>query len=374
MANVAVIGAGHAGVEAAFTLAKAGASVTLFSDEAVAPYFRPRLIAVAFGQTAATAIAIKPATAYEQAGITLKHEAVTQLDVSAKVVNGQAYDGIVLAQGARPFLPKFNGVGAGRVKTLWSMEDAAKLQALSKLGATLTIIGGGVLGLEAALRAASAGLQVTVVELAPALLGGVLGNNAEAVLRAALEAKGIALKIGVSVAEIDETVIQLTDGTSVPAEIVLCSAGARPNATLAMNAGLLAEEGVRTNPDLSLAAGVYAAGDLARPTKQRPVCAVMRAMKMGALAANNLLSELAGNPGVAWKEPRLPLFMKVDDVEFHTLGDVRATDVIEERIDDGSDARIWKSVLKRGDSVVGLRWIGTRAGFADWEKQLPPQA
>jgi hypothetical protein len=66
--------------------------------------------------------------------------------------------------------------------------------------------------------------------------------------------------------------------------------------------------------------------------------------------------------------------MKVDDVEFHTLGDVRATDVIEERIDDGSDARVWKSVLKRGDSVVGLRWIGTRAGFADWEKQLPPQA
>lgn len=373
MANVAVIGAGHAGVEAAFTLAKAGVSVTLFSDEAVAPYFRPRLIAVAFGQTAATAIAIKPATAYEQAGITLKHEAVTQLDVSAKVVNGQAYDGIVLAQGARPFLPKFNGVGAGRVKTLWSMEDAAKLQALSKLGATLTIIGGGVLGLEAALRAVSAGLQVTVVELAPALLGGVLGNNAEAVLRAALEAKGIALKIGVSVAEIDEAVVQLTDGTSVPAEIILCSAGARPNATLATNAGLLAEEGVRTNPDLSLAAGVYAAGDLARPTKQRPVCAVMRAMKMGALAANNLLSELAGNPGVAWKEPRLPLFMKVDDVEFHTLGDVRATDVIEERIDDGSDARIWKSVLKRGDSVVGLRWIGTRSGFADWEKQLPPQ-
>lgn len=373
MANVAVIGAGHAGVEAAFTLAKAGVSVTLFSDEAVAPYFRPRLIAVAFGQAAATAIAIKPATAYEQAGITLKHEAVTQLDVSAKVVNGQAYDGIVLAQGARPFLPKFNGVGAGRVKTLWSMEDAAKLQALSKLGATLTIIGGGVLGLEAALRAVSAGLQVTVVELAPALLGGVLGNNAEAVLRAALEAKGIALKIGVSVAEIDEAVVQLTDGTSVPAEIILCSAGARPNATLATNAGLLAEEGVRTNPDLSLAAGVYAAGDLARPTKQRPVCAVMRAMKMGALAANNLLSELAGNPGVAWKEPRLPLFMKVDDVEFHTLGDVRATDVIEERIDDGSDARIWKSVLKRGDSVVGLRWIGTRSGFADWEKQLPPQ-
>ena len=99
----------------------------------------------------------------------------------------------------------------------------------------------------------------------------------------------------------------------------------------------------------------------------------MRAMRMGALAANNLLAEFDERPGTLWKEPRLPLFMKVEEVEFHTIGEVRAQDVTEERIDDQTDARIWKSVLRRGEQVVGLRWVGTRADFATWEKQLPPQ-
>jgi hypothetical protein len=100
----------------------------------------------------------------------------------------------------------------------------------------------------------------------------------------------------------------------------------------------------------------------------------MRAMKMGALAANNLLAELSGMPTQLWKERRLPLFMNVEDVEFHVVGETRAPDLTEERVDDGTDARIWKSVLRRGESVVGLRWVGTRAGFSDWEKRLEPLA
>ena len=374
MANVAIIGAGHAGVEAAFTLAKAGVQVTLFSNESVMPYFRPRLIAVAFGQTPASAIAIKPVTAYEQAGITIVHEVVKRLNLAAKMVSGVAYDGVIVAQGSTPFLPKFQGEGIERVRTLWTMDDALRLQAVAKAGTTLTIIGGGVLGLEAALRATMAGVKVTVVEVAPALLGGVLGHQAENVLREALTAKGIEVKVGVSIAEIGNACVTLSDGTAIAADMVLCSAGARPNAMLAADAGAVISEGVRTNPDLSLTAGVYAAGDLAYPTKQRPPCAVMRAMKMGALAANNLLAELSGMPTQLWKEPRLPLFMKVEDVEFHVVGETRAPDLTEERVDDGTDARIWKSVLRRGESVVGLRWVGTRAGFSDWEKRLEPLA
>lgn len=373
MRKVAIIGAGHAGVEAAFTLAKAGVQVTLFTNEPCLPYFRPRLIGVAFGQTASTAIAIKPEAAYAQAGITLCHEAVDRLDVQEKRVNGCTYDGVVLAQGSHPFVPPFKGEGAMRVQTLWNMADALALNDSVKPGMKVAIIGGGVLGLEAALRAVLAGVQVTVIEAAPALLGGVLGEGAEGVLRAILEAKGITLKIGAAVAEVLADAVVLADGSRIEAALVLCSAGARPNAGLATAAGLPIAEGVRTNPDLSITSGVYAAGDLAYPSKQRPVCAVMRAMRMGALAANNLLAEFDGRPGTLWKEPRLPLFMKVEDVEFHTIGDVRAQDVTEERIDDQTDARIWKSVLRRGEQVVGLRWVGTRADFATWEKQLPPQ-
>ena len=252
------------------------------------------------------------------------------------------------------------------------MSDALALQEVAKPGSTLAIIGGGVLGLEAALRAVLAGVKVTVVEVAPTLLGGVLGAQAEAVLRETLAAKGIEVKVGVKIAEIGTSSITLSDGTQILAETVLCSAGARPNAMLAAEAGAVVAEGIRTNPDLSVMAGVYAAGDLAYPTKHRPPCAVMRAMKMGALAANNLLAEFAGTSGQLWKEPRLPLFMKVEDVEFHVTGDTRSADLTEERVDDGTDARIWKSVLRRGEAIVGLRWVGTRAGFGDWEKRLEP--
>ncbi|MBQ9693461.1 MAG: FAD-dependent oxidoreductase, partial [Kiritimatiellae bacterium] len=302
MAKVAVIGAGHAGVEAAFTLAKAGAQVTLYSNEAVMPYFRPHLIGVSFGQTAPDAIAMKPAALYEHAGSQLLHQSVTQFDVAKRVVNGQSYDGIIVAQGSIPFVPSFRGDGAHRVKTLWCMEDALALRALAKPDASLVIIGGGVLGLEAALRARLAGMRVTVIEAAPVLLGGCLGGEGERVLRTTLEAKGVTLKVGASVAEISMTEVVLSDGERIDARVVLCSAGARPNVALVAESGLSIATGLATQPDLSVADGVYAAGDLARPQAGRPVCSVMRAMRMGALAARNLLAHWQNETVQPWAE------------------------------------------------------------------------
>ena len=371
MAEVAVIGAGHAGVEAAFALAKKGVHVTLYSNEAVLPYFRPRLIAVAFGQSAPEAIAMKPLAAYEQVGITLMRAAAAQLDGAKRSVNGNVYDGIILAQGSQPFVPAFSGRGAGGIKTLWTMADALALRERVTAGETLAIIGGGVLGLEAALRAKMAGMHVTVIEGSSVLLGGVLGKCGEAVLKSTLEMKGISVITGCQVASIEPGQVLLADGRVINAGLVLCATGARPEVTLAETAGLRIAGGVQTKDDLSAMPGVYVAGDQARPGQMRPVCAVMRAMKMGALAAENLWKSFMGVQGVAWKELALPLFMKVEDVEFHTQGDVVSEDVTEERLDDGNDAHVWKSVLRREGQVVGLRWVGTRSGFAEWSKQLP---
>lgn len=370
MSDFAVVGAGHAGVEAASALAKAGHRVTLFSDEPCLPYFRPRLIAVAFGQADPEAIAIKPESFYAKAGIALRHEAAVTLAPATRAVNGAPFDGVVLAQGARPFVPTFGGEGGGRLMTLWTMADALHIRAAVVPGRRLTVIGGGVLGLEAALRAAMAGLRVTVVEVAPFLMGGALGEGAGAVLRTALEAKGVELRVGVGVAAVRGGGVALADGTELEDDLLLCSAGARPNVALAEASGLPADGGLRTRPDLSLVPGVYAAGDLARPTEARPVCAVRRAGAMGALAARNLLAEVEGHPTQAWAEPSLPFFMKVGDVEFHTLGDVRSPGVTERHLDDGADPRVWQSVLFRGETPVGLRFVGTRAGFAEWERRL----
>lgn len=360
--TVAIVGAGHAGVEAAFALAQAGAAVTLFSAEPGLPYFRPRLIAVAFGQAEPDAIAIKPQKAYDDAGIALRHEPATAVDPAARTVNGQAFDGLVVATGSHPFVPPFKGERA-RARTLWTLADALAIREAAAPGKALTVIGGGVLGLEAALRAAQAGLRVTVVESAPFLVGGALGD-CEATLRRALEAKGIALSVGVGVAEIAPDGLALADGRVLPDDLLLCSTGARPNGPAAGQQGYL-----KTRGDLSIAPCAYAAGDPAEPPADCPTCSVRRAQLMGQLAAKNLLAELAGQPTQPWAAPRLPLFMKVGDVEFHTLGDVRSPGLLEKCLED-TPPFVRKTILRRAGQIVGLRWVGTRAGFADWEKQL----
>ncbi len=370
MSKLAVVGAGHAGVEAATRLAERGHSVTLWSNEPCLPYFRPRLIAVAFGQAEAEAIAIKPAAFYEKNAITLRYEAATVLDVASCTLNGEPYEGIVLAQGARPFVPSFEGEGSARIQTLWTMADALSLRAVATPGTRLTIIGGGVLGLEAALRAVQAGLTVTVIEIAPKLLGGALGERGEAVLRETLAVKGIRLLCGIKISAIQTHGVSLADGTEVADDLLLCSAGACPRLDLMKPEGAPASKDICTQADLSLAPRIYAAGDMAQPIAARPVCAVRRATAMGQCAAHNLLAELEGTPPQAWTEPTLPLFMKVGDVEFHTLGDVRSPDLEERRIDDAAQAHVWQSICYRAGQPVGLRFVGTRAGFADWEKRL----
>ena len=370
MPSIAIVGAGHAGVEAAFTLAKAGCAVTLWSNEASLPYSRPRLIAVAFSSVAPEKLALKPEGSYREAGITLVREPVTTLDRASCAVNGQVFDGIILAQGARPVRPPFAGEGAQRVRTLWSMEEARQLADVARPGKKLTVIGGGVLGLEAAVRAAEASLAVTVIEAAPHVLGGRLGDAGEACLLSTLAEKGIRVVRGKGVAEVLPEGVKLADGTVLPDDLLLCAIGARANTRLAEDAGFPSEQGLRTGLDLSLAPRIYAAGDIARPTSAPPVCAALRAQRMGALAAQNLLAELQGRTTTPWEEPRLPLMMKVGTVELYLLGDCTSPDLSARRIDDGHDPRILQEVLFRGESPVGLRFIGARTGFGEWEARL----
>ena len=260
------------------------------------------------------------------------------------------------------------GLGAGLLEGDW----AGLLDALIGLAVgggvflpfcLMGALGGGDLKLMAGVGA-MVGWPLVLPALAhTCLAGGVLGD-CEATLRRALEAKGIALSVGVGVAEITAEGLTLANGRTIADDLLLCSTGARPNGPAAGTEGYL-----KTGGDLSLAPCVYAAGDPAEPPASRPTCSVRRAQLMGQLAAKNLLAELAGQPTQPWADPRLPLFMKVGDVEFHTLGDVRSPGLLEKCVEE-TPPFIRKTILRRGDQVVGLRWVGTRAGFADWEKQL----
>lgn len=366
--KIAIVGAGHAGVEAAFHLAAKGCEVDLWSNESALPYFRPRLIAVAFHQAEPTAIAIKPQSAYEASSIRLRHHAVTTLSLSERTVEDERYDGILLTQGAKPFVPPFKGDLSG-LHTLWTLEEAVRLRAAVQAGKRLTIIGGGILGIEAALRAVKAGLIVTLVEAAPALLSGCLGQLAHTTLVQTLKDKGIQLFYGHSIDHIQREALTLSNGMTLEHDLLLCATGARPN--LQLLHGLPACIGLTTDCNLQVAPYVFAAGDLAQPNGAPITCAVRRAQLMGLCAAKNLYAALHHEPLTPWMPPRLPTFMKVDDVEIHTLGNVLdCANTIEKRMDDGSRDHICQTLLYCGESCVGIRSVGTRENIAQWEKTL----
>ncbi len=366
--NVAIIGAGHAGVEAAFALAKCGYSVDLWSNEAVLPYFRPRLIAVAFGQAEVNAIAIKPQTMYEAAGIHLCYEPVTSLSTTSKSVNGKTYDGLVLTQGAKPFVPPFKG-DLSTLHTLWTREDALDIRQKIAPGKRLTVIGGGVLGIEAALRATKAGLQVTLIEGAPSLMNGLLGEYGAQALSYALKQKNIDVYCGCAIDTIKQTDVTLHDGTTITHDLLLCATGARPNLQLTQE--LPSQTGLSTDTYLQVAPFVFAAGDVAQPIGTLSTCAVGRAQRMAQCAAKNLCAALQQETLTPWSSPRLPIAMKVDDVEFHLIGNVSPTASNREvRMDDGTREGICQTLLYRDDICVGIRSIGTRENVTQWEKTL----
>lgn len=364
--HIAIIGAGHAGVEAAFALAKGGAKVTLLSDEPCLPYFRPRLIAVAFGQADPDAIAIKPQKAYDEAGIDLRHESATDVAPAARTVNGRAYDGLIVATGSRPFVPPFAGCRE-RALPLWTMADALAIRERFETARSVAIVGAGVLGIEAACRAATrlgAG-RTRLIEPARAMLGGMLGEDEQPLFRALRGLAELEPHIGCGVRDIGESALTLTDGTVVDADLVVCATGARPNGRL-----LGAEGFVRTADDLSFAPCVYAAGDPCQPTETRPVCQVRRAQLMGQLAATNLLAELGGRPTAKWNEPDLPLNLITPSATVFVRGEMGDANAEVRHLDVEEPLYEARATLHKEGKLVGLRWVNTRKDLTEWEKRL----
>lgn len=202
--RTAVLGAGHAGIEAAKAIRAGGGEVVIFSNEPVLPYYRPRLVAVAFGQAEFSTIQVKPQAWYEQQLIDLRlNEAILTVDprqrkvVTARVT--ETFDGLIVANGGMPVLPRFAADGGEFIWPLWSLGHAVELRRRIGAGKRLVIIGGGILGIEAALHADEAGMSVTIVEQMDRLMPSQFGSRASSVLKSRLESRGIHVLLGANV-------------------------------------------------------------------------------------------------------------------------------------------------------------------------------
>lgn len=381
MIRIAVIGAGHAGVEAALAARMAGAEVVdLFSAEPVLPYFRPRLVAVACGQTEPEAISIHPLAWFEEKGVHLHLDApVVIFDPENRRIVCRAADatfnGVVLACGAMPVIPRINGRHERMpVFTIWSMADALALRLRIRQGAQLVVMGGGIIGIEAALRAMEAGASVSLIEKQPWLMYSHLGLSAGSVLARVVQACGVNVHCARSVCNLSETAggvaITLDDGLDVQADALLLASGACSNRTLAQASGLATDIGVLADENLQTAyQGVFVAGDMAqsgRPARY----SLKEAGAHGRVAGANVVAYTSGQSLQRYISPVAMLTMKAGRIEVYTAGVPAGVGDCEERLDDGAMPGIYRGVVRRAGVIVGVQMVGTREGFDELAEQV----
>ena len=276
--TIIIVGNGAAGTAAAEEIRKRNkrCAVEMISREPVAGYYRPMLTKVLLSLLDDLNLFIKAPDWYRQNNVklTLGTE-VEQIDGAArslKLSDGttRIYDKLILATGAESFIPPIQGADQEGVFAVRSLKDVNRIRDWMKGITSAAVIGGGVLGLEAAWELSKAGKKVAVIELAPSLMGRQLDRKASLLLKEAAEKTGIRVYTGIGISQISGSGgkvqgVELADGTAVPADMVLMSTGVKQNVELAKALGAETQRSIVVNDRMETGvAGVYACGDCAQ--------------------------------------------------------------------------------------------------------------
>jgi nitrite reductase (NADH) large subunit len=246
--------------------------ITLFNAEPRGNYNRIMLSPVLAGEKTYDEIITHDDAWYTARGITCRFgEAVAGIDRSAKTVtaaNGDVltYDKLVFGTGSTPFMIPLPGHDLEGVIAYRDLEDTEAMMAMGP-GRKVVVIGGGLLGLEAAAGMAARGVEVTVVHIMGHLMERQLDGAAGYLLKSSLEAKGITFKLRANSKEILGTAgrvrgLMLDDGTELPCDLLVMAVGIRPNVALAQSAGLAVGKGIHVDDQmLTSDANVLAIGE-----------------------------------------------------------------------------------------------------------------
>ena len=268
-ASVIIVGGGAAGVACAETLRQEGyaGKVTIVSAEGSDPVDRPNLSKdYLAGNAPEEWVYLRTRDALAGSNIELVAGEVTAIDRDARTVTvGDQvlrYGALVLATGSEPIRLPIPGADLPHVHVLRTLADSKAIAAAA--GKRAVVIGASFIGLEAAASLRARGGDVTIVAPETVPLARVLGDELGGFVRRIHEAKGEKLLLGRKPASITAESVTLDDGTVIPADVVVMGVGVRPRLALAEKAGLKIDKGVVVDSELKAAAGVWAAGDIAR--------------------------------------------------------------------------------------------------------------
>jgi 3-phenylpropionate/trans-cinnamate dioxygenase ferredoxin reductase subunit len=305
-----IVGASLAGAKAAETLRAEGfdGRLLLVGEEPVRPYERPPLSKEYLrGEKGFDHAAVHTAGFYEDQEIELlTSTTVTAIDPGARRVDlstgGRVgYDKLLLASGATPRLLQVPGASLDGALYLRRIADSDAIREALKSAGQVVVIGAGWIGAEVAASARQLGASVAMVEMAQVPLQAALGAEVGAVFRELHAEHGVELHFGVGVEALQGArsveAVRLTDGSVLPADVVVVGVGVVPRDELARAAGIATTNGVTVDEHLATSApGVYAAGDVAsafHPTYQAHIRLEhwSSALNQGPVAARNMLGQ-----------------------------------------------------------------------------------
>ena len=397
MKKLVVVGNGMAGMACLEQILGHGRQfdVTVFGEETHVNYNRVLLSSVLAGEKAADDIVINDLEWYRRHGITLRLGVrIVDVDANEKIVTGNdgsrtPYDTLLLATGSAPWLPPVAGLDKDGVFAFRTLDDTRALLDRASPATRAVVIGGGLLGLEAARGLQVQGCRVTVVHLLDTLMERQLDASGGAYLRSKIEALGVSVLLERSTRAIlgngTVTGIEFNDGTTLAADLVVIAAGIRPNVELGRKAGLAVNRGIVVNDFMETSApDIFAVGEC---TEHNGVCygLVAPLFEQGKVLA----ATMTGNKGPTYTGTVQAAKLKIMGVDVFSAGEwADGAGVEPVRYEDPGVGVYKKLALKdgklagvilvgdAGDSHRYMAWLRTNADLTSQRRHLlfPPAA
>ena len=370
--RVVIIGNNVAGITTAKTIRelRQDIDILVFAEEKYHYYPRPALIEFIANKVDEKSLLFYPEDWY------VKNRIKVNLGTKAEKVDAEEgrvlanglwvdFDALVLATGAKAFVPPIKGLPKQNVLTLRTLDDAKAIKALLPKVHSVTIIGGGVLGLEVAraINQAKTGLSIKILEKANSLLSRQLDGEGGSILRALIEEMGIDVLTGVEVEEIKGAgqveKVALKGGTELDAQLVIISAGVRPNLDLAKESGLKVGKGLIVDANLccNKNAMIFAAGDVVE-FEGTTYGIIPAALDHARIVARMIL----GQEALDYKGTIVSNTLKVMGIDLTSIGLVNppADGGYEEIRAKSDDGRVYKKFVLKDGKIVGAIILGSR--------------
>ena len=350
-------------LEELFSRAPGLYDVTIFNAEPRVNYDRIMLSPVLSGEKTYESIVIHDDEWYNFHGITLhKGAKITAIDRASKTVSAEngvtvSYDKLVIATGSHPIIIPVEGHDLPEVLPYRDLDDVAKMLAIAERKGHAVVIGGGLLGLEAAYGLKQRGMTVTVLHLMPTIMERQLDPAAAYLLEKALAERGIEIITKANTRRILGTDhvegVELEDGRVIAADMVVMAVGIRPSAGLAKDAGIAVNRGIVVDDGMQTSdASVYALGE----------CAEHRGVCYGLVAplyeSARVLAERLSGGAAEYQGSQVNTKLKVTGVNLFSAGDFAEGPDREEVVLRDASRGIYKRVILKDNRIVGAVLYG----------------